>query len=148
PRVNAAQNSAAALTGRVSSQEESTMEGVLVSAKRTGSAIRITVATDQQGRYSFPRTKLEPGEYTITMRAIGYDMDPVKAQVTAQKAATADLKLHKTADLAAQLTNAEWLHSMPNDERKEMIMGCTMCHTLQRLVYSKYNGEELAKVLQ
>ena len=37
------------------------MEGVLVSAKRADSTMTVTVATDAQGRYSFPRSRLEPG---------------------------------------------------------------------------------------
>src|SRR5713226_175567 len=37
----------AALTGRVSSQEEGPMEGVQISAKKTGSTIKVTVATGQ-----------------------------------------------------------------------------------------------------
>ena len=40
-----------ALSGRVSSAEEGPMEGVLVSAKKTGSTITITVVSDEQGRY-------------------------------------------------------------------------------------------------
>ena len=44
----------AALTGRVTSVEEGPMEGVLVSAKKTGSTITITVVSDSQGQYRFP----------------------------------------------------------------------------------------------
>ena len=39
------------------------MEGVLVSARKTGSTVTMTVVTDSTGRYSFPRNRLEPGEY-------------------------------------------------------------------------------------
>ena len=137
-----------ALTGRVSSQEEGIMEGVLVSAKKDGSMIRITVATNQQGRFSFPRNRLEPGDYSLTIRAVGYEMDPVKTTVTSQKTATAELKLRGTQDLAAQLTNGEWLLSMPDDDRKSLVLGCTMCHTLQRIVYSKHDAAEFAQVMQ
>ena len=49
----AAQNGAA-LTGKVTSAQEPTMEGVLVSAKRDGSTITTTVVTDAQGIYHFP----------------------------------------------------------------------------------------------
>jgi hypothetical protein len=49
------------LSGRVSSVEEGQMEGVLVSAKKAGSTITITVVTDEQGRYRFPSSKLPPG---------------------------------------------------------------------------------------
>ena len=55
-----------ALTGQVTSAEEGPMEGVLVSAKRAGSTITVTVATDAAGRYSFPAWKLEPSA-TISM---------------------------------------------------------------------------------
>jgi len=44
----------AALTGQVTSAEEGAMEGVLVSAKKAGSTVTITVVSDAQGNYSFP----------------------------------------------------------------------------------------------
>ena len=48
PNPGRAQTAASmALTGQVSSQEEGSMEGVLVSAKRTGSTITITVVSDR-----------------------------------------------------------------------------------------------------
>src|ERR1700681_3955949 len=43
----------ASLTGQVASKEDGPMEGVLVSAKKTGSSITITVVTDDKGHYSF-----------------------------------------------------------------------------------------------
>src|SRR5215831_11734987 len=72
--ARAAQNSTAtALAGQIRSQEEGLMEGVLVSAKRAGSTITTTVVSDPQGRYSFPRNRLEPGPYSLTVRATGYE---------------------------------------------------------------------------
>src|SRR6185503_6610730 len=65
----------AALTGQVTSGEEGPMEGVLISAKKAGSTITITVVSDAQGNYSFPATKLEPGQYSLRIRAVGYDLD-------------------------------------------------------------------------
>ena len=50
----------AALTGAVNSQEEGQMEGVVVSARRDGATFTVSVVTDAQGRYSFPRTHLDP----------------------------------------------------------------------------------------
>src|ERR1700682_334417 len=86
-----------ALNGRVSSQEEGMMEGVLVTARRADATFTVTVVTDEQGRYSFPRDNLEPGKYTLRIRAVGYDLDgSATVQVTAQKAAALDLKLRKT----------------------------------------------------
>src|SRR5438105_476425 len=71
----ASAQSTAALTGQVSSTEEGAMEGVLVSAKKAGSTITITVVTGKDGRYSFPSSKLEPGSYSLKIRAVGYDLD-------------------------------------------------------------------------
>src|SRR3989475_7372104 len=101
-----AQTEPPALSGRVSSAEEGAMEGVLVSAKKAGSTITITVVSDAQGRYRFPSARMEPGEYSLRIRAIGYDLDrPVAVDVRGEEPAEFDLKLRKTEDLAAQLTN-------------------------------------------
>src|SRR5215469_12774187 len=64
-----------ALTGQVTSAAEGSMEGVLVSAKKVGSTITITVVTDDQGRYRFPSAKLQAGEYSLRIRAVGYDLE-------------------------------------------------------------------------
>src|SRR4029077_20134703 len=61
----------AALTGTVSSAQEGKMEGVVVSAKRPGSTIMVSVSTNAQGQYSFPEGRLAPGAYDITMGTIG-----------------------------------------------------------------------------
>ena len=140
----------AALSGRVSSQEEGEMEGVLVSAKREGSTVTVTVVSDAQGHYSFPRNRLEPGQYSLSIRAVGYELsDPGPAEVKAQNAAQLDLKLRKTTDLASQITNAEWLWSAPGtEEQKKFLLTCVGCHTLQRIFRSHYNAGELTKVAQ
>src|ERR687887_2683105 len=86
-----------ALTGTVSSEAEGNMEGVVVTAKRPGSIVQVSVTTDAQGRYTFPENRLEPGEYIISIRAVGYDISsPTKAAVEPEKTTTADIKLKKT----------------------------------------------------
>jgi virginiamycin B lyase len=86
--------SAIALTGRVGSTAEPVMEGVVVSAKEDGSTIMLSVVTDEKGQYNFPAARLEPGHYTISTLAAGYDLDGPKAvEVTAGAVATADLQL-------------------------------------------------------
>jgi virginiamycin B lyase len=139
-----------ALTGQVNSQEEGPMEGVLVSAKRDGSTITTTVVSDAKGRYSFPGSKLEPGRYAIAIRAVGYELEnPQPAEVAAQKTTQLDLKLRKAQDLAAQLSNGEWLISMPGtDEQKQNFLSCVSCHTMERIARSKYNAEEFVQVLK
>jgi streptogramin lyase len=135
------------LSGKVSSAEEGVMEGVLVSAKRTGSTITVTVATDAQGRYSFPAGKLAPGEYALRIRAVGYDLD-APAKVTVGDNTTADLKLRKTEDLASQLSNGEWIASVPGTEaQKQGLLNCIGCHTLERVVKSAYTTDDFMNVL-
>ena len=70
-----------ALTGTVSSEAEGNMEGVVVTAKRPGSIVEVSVTTDAQGRYVFPENRLDPGEYALSIRAVGYDIGaPTKAK--------------------------------------------------------------------
>src|SRR5581483_344387 len=61
----------------------------------------------------------------------------------------ADLHLRKAADLAGQLTNAEWLVSMPGSEpQKKFLLNCVGCHTLERIVKSKYDAEGFLQVFK
>jgi len=139
-----------ALTGQVSSAAEGAMEGVLVNAKRAGSNMTVTVVSDAQGRYRFPAARLEPGQYTITVRAVGYDLARrATAEVAAGGAASADLTLIPTRDIASQLTNAEWLHSMPGTaQQKRPLLSCVGCHTLERIARSKYDGNGFLQTIR
>ena len=141
---------APALTGQVTSAEEGLMEGVLVSVKKVGSNITTTVVTDAQGRYRFPGPRLTPGPYAFSVRAVGYELEGRRiADVGANGPVTADLRLRKTQDLAAQLTNAEWLASMPGTEdQKKVLLGCVQCHTLERTVRSTHDAAGFLKVQQ
>jgi streptogramin lyase len=142
--------SAAALTGKVGSAAEPVMEGVVVSAKKAGSTITVSVITDDKGQYSFPASRLAPGHYTLSARAVGYDLDgPKGADVEAGQATTADITLKPTRNLSAQLTNAEWMMSMPGtDEQKSFLLNCNSCHTIERVVRSTHNAEEFAQIFQ
>ena len=131
-----------ALAGTVTSAEEGAMEGVLVNAKKADSNKTVTVVSDAKGRYEFPAKHLEPGKYTIGIRAVGYDLAaPAAADVTGGSAASADLKLVKTRDLAAQLSNGEWLHSAPGtDAQKRPLLSCVGCHQLNKITTSKHDA--------
>src|SRR5215472_12268788 len=89
-----------ALAGQVSSAKEGAMEGVVVSAKKAGSTITVSVVSDAKGHYSFPAARLEPGQYALTIRAVGYEFDgPKTAEVAAGKPATTDIALRPTKRL-------------------------------------------------
>ena len=137
-----------ALTGVVSAADEGPMEGVLVSAKKEGSTITTTVVSDQQGAFSFPSARLEPGKYTISIRAIGYRLDGAKTiDIPAGGEGKADLKLSKVKSLVPQLSNGEWLLSLPGaDKQKAFLTMCVGCHTLQRVLTSNHDAAEFQQV--
>jgi virginiamycin B lyase len=139
-----------ALTGVVTSADEGPMEGVLVTAKKDGSTIAITVVTDAQGRYSFPAARLESGKYSLRIRAVGFDLDgKPTADVAAGAPVTADLKLKKTRNVSAQLTNAEWIESAPGTrEQKDALFNCVSCHTVERIVKSTHNADEFVQTMK
>ncbi len=138
-----------ALSGTVSSQEEGAMEGVVVSAKKEGSTITVSVISDNKGHYSFPVNRLEPGHYNLSIRAVGYNLDGTgSADIAAGKTITADLKLVKVKNIVHQMTNAEWLISMPGtDDQKAYLLNCVSCHTLERVVRSTHDADEFAQVV-
>src|SRR5450631_93293 len=140
-----------ALTGTVSSPEEGKMEGVVVSAKRHGSTIMVSVSTNAQGQYSFPQDRLAPGVYDITIRAVGYTLKPTAATIGPAGATQLDLSLAKAATdvLALQMSNSEWIQSAPGTPGQKMaVLRCLDCHGLQRPFYSKDNASEMTYTLQ
>jgi virginiamycin B lyase len=136
------------LTGSVSSSAEDAMEGVLVSAQKTGSPATITVVSDEHGRFRFPHGQLSLGHYALRIRAVGYDLDGPQAVDVGTAPANIAIKLRPTADLAAQLTNTEWLMSMPGTpQQKRPLIECMSCHTLEQVVRSTYSAEAFVPVL-
>src|SRR5262249_62121653 len=105
-------------------------------ANKAGSSTPTRVATDDKGSYASPAARLEPGHYAIAIRAVGYQLDGPK-RVEVKAGATAELKLSKTRKLASQLSNGEWLMSLPGaDKQKAFLTHCVRCHTLARIMPS------------
>jgi virginiamycin B lyase len=149
--VMAQSNGPAALTGIVSSREEGKMEGVVVSAKRPGSTIMVSVSTDAQGQYSFPQDRLTSGTYDITIRAVGYTLKPTAATIQSGGPTQLDLSLAKAAPdvLALQMSNSEWMQSAPGTAGQKMaVLRCLDCHGLQRPFFSNKNASEMTYTLQ
>jgi streptogramin lyase len=140
-----------ALSGTVTSQQEGAMEGVIVGAKKAGSTISIWVVSDAQGQYAFPHERLEPGKYAISVRASGYELPKTPVEVAAQPTRL-DLRLNpvtRPMKLANQLSNGEWLMSVPGTEQQKRALGnCVTCHTLQRVLFSHFDADEMAEVVE
>lgn len=140
---------AAILSGQVSSAEEGPMEGVVVSARKQGSTITLSVVTDQKGQYSFPADRLDAGRYALAIRAAGYNLDGPRAMDIAAGGAEADIRLVKSRNLANELSNAEWLISAPGpDNLKANMTNCVGCHTLQRVFTSVHDAAEFKQIFQ
>jgi streptogramin lyase len=154
PDLRAQAGSPAALSGVVSSTDEGAMEGVLVTARRADAPFSVTVTSDEEGRYRFPRTHLKPGTYSLQVRATGYDLEGARpVQLTLDTPAAANLTLRKTRDLAAQLTSQEWVISAPGTAEQKnglvrQVVNCGFCHTLERVMRSRYTAEEWVPVIE
>ena len=131
------------------SAPEGAMEGVLISAKKSGTNKTVTVVSDEKGAFTFPAGRLTAGDYEISIRAIGYDLDsPAKISVSDGMKPVV-VKLAKTKDLGAQMSNAEWIMSMPGDEKmKDFLTDCTGCHTLHRVVGSDYKADDFPDIFK
>ena len=145
-----AQSADTVLSGRVSSDREGAMEGVVVSARQTGSTMTVSVVSDTEGKYRFPASRLQPGHYDLTTRAAGYVLDGgASVDVAEGKPAVADLKLKPATELADQLTNAEWMASAPGEESiKRLLLNCTDCHGVQRIFQSRHSAADFLKVFE
>lgn len=148
--IEANGSSPVALHGQVSSDKEGPMEGVVVGAKKDGSTITVDVFSDEKGNYAFPASKLEPGHYALKIRAAGYDLDgPRAVDIATGKATKANIKLKPTENLSAQLTDAEWLLSIPGtDQQKSFLLSCNSCHTVERIVKANKSAEEWVQVFK
>ena len=121
----------AALAGQVSSAKEGAMEGVVVSAKRAGGRPSPSASSPMTtGHYSFPASRLEPGHYVLTIRAVGYELDGAKARRSRRRQGhdrRYQVAPTKTAALPAH--QCRMARSMPGtDQQKKFPLGCIGCH--------------------
>ena len=145
---------ALALSGIVRSEEEGSMEGVVVSVRGENSVFSVSVVTDVRGVYSFPRSHLADGSYTVAIRAVGYDLvNPGPVRIVGDIRSIVDLELQKTTHLARQLSSAEWVLSMPGTSAQKsglvhQLVSCAYCHTYRRIMESRHTADEFLPVIQ
>ena len=120
----AAQAAPPALTGKITSEREGPMEGVLVSARKPGATVTVTVVSDAKGDYAFPADRLESGRYELTIRAVGYELEGSSGiELSPGKTTHADLRVKGVPVTTDQLTNSEWLTSVQNSVWVDGIRG-------------------------
>ena len=136
------------LGGRVLSPRGEPLEGVLVSVRKEGAAVTVTVVSDHDGRFALP-ADVGFGRYAVAVRAVGFALKSPASFVFSPATERMDIALAQTQDLAAQLSNTEWLTSMPGDfEQKRPLIECMSCHTLERIARSHYDATQLVPVIK
>jgi virginiamycin B lyase len=140
----------AALIGRIISPEGRPMEGVVVGASPAGSTITTEVVSNHAGEYDFPASRVGPGRYHLEIRAIGYALaGPADVSVGPETTTTANLSLRTVTAIADQMTNSDWLISMPGDrQQKDLLLNCTTCHTIERIVTSHFTAQDFKGVME
>jgi virginiamycin B lyase len=137
------------LEGQVASANDGPMEGVVVTARKDGARFSVSVISNRSGHYRFPPGRLDPGRYSLQARAIGYLVDqPANVDVASGRSTSANLALRKTPNVAAQMSDTEWLISLPGKrEQKAVLRACDDCHTLERIVRSAYNKDQFPTLI-
>jgi streptogramin lyase len=85
-----------------------------------------------------------PGEYRLSIRATGYEAANPNLGAAVDKGTTeVAIRLNQTQDLASQLTDAEWLMSIPGTHEQKFALynSCVLCHTLTPVMKSQYDSD-------
>jgi len=120
------------LVGTVKSSDGKPMEGVTVSARAQDKNTTTSVYTDQKGEYYFP--PLDAGQYRIWAQAVGFELTRTEQAITPGKKIEQDFTLKPVADFSRQLSDAEWIESLPDstpaDRRMKDVIhhNCVVCH--------------------
>lgn len=139
------------LSGQVSSENEEPLEGVLVRAKREGTNMALTVVSDAQGQYRFP--KLAPGRYAVEIaRADGLEPSREMTDIQDGRANRVDFTLGPAKEMDQQITSVDWLRSLPGTpEQIDLISNnCMHCHTgtPQNFRFDKENWVKIVRMMR
>ncbi len=144
PAANAAEETAAAgLLGTVHGPDGEPLGGVAVYAKGVDRTITTTVFTDARGEYVFP--VLEPGPYRLWAQAVGFEASRAAVTLRGAERHLHAFALRAIADVAPQLSEAEWMAALPVRTRAERRMkeilrvNCAMCHSIASILQHRHD---------
>ena len=94
---------------------------------RNNQGMIITVLSNQHGEYQI--TDLVAGRYSLSAHGFGYRRSLTEiVEVEASSPQTVHLDLSPQADIASQVSGAEWLSLLPDsDETRQFILDCQGC---------------------
>src|SRR5262245_41220572 len=102
------------LSGRVTSADGKTMEGVGVTTRESGKTFTTTVYTDETGRYAFPPALAE-GRYSLWAQTVGFQRAVGEVALSRNTPTLHDFSLTPLKDFSAQLNGDELIASLPGD---------------------------------
>ncbi len=126
----------ASLAGRVLSERGEPVSGGFVTLLRGHPQYAVTVYTDRQGRFRFPR--VPAGTWRLRFRRVGWQDRILDRVVVPREPAAGELVVHALResdplDVAAQLPANRWfalaLERLDDErDREEFVRQCTYCH--------------------
>lgn len=145
PAISQSPAASKELTGTVRDANGQPMEGVAVSARASGSPIRTSVWTNQNGAYAFP--VLDAGRYQVSAQAVGFDRPVAEATVAPGTSVQQNFTLKPLpTPIARQLSSAEWLARLPEDtaqdRRMKMVVlnNCSNCHLVGNWLEKRFDA--------
>jgi len=118
------------VSGTVKDPSGAAFKGAFVQAKNAATKITHSVLSDRQGRYRIP--DLEPGEYDVQVKAIGYKSQPQKGVKVGTDAVSLDFPLQAGRVEWMDLSIYQARQMLPPGKAKAMLVTtCFACHGIQ-----------------
>jgi virginiamycin B lyase len=119
------------ISGIVKDPAGAPFKGAFVQAQNMKTKIYVTVLSDTQGRYQIPG--LQPGEYEVLAKAVGYKSDPrAGVKLAAGESSSLDFALEKTMVRWSDLSVYQGKKLLPDGKGKQILAAeCFACHGFQ-----------------
>src|SRR5437667_3020622 len=122
---------AATITGTVKGPDGAPFRAAFVQARHAGLKMTVSVLSDNQGKYIVEN--LPAGDYSLAIRAIGYDADPKSGiKLTADQSLAQDFALKTGVVGWTDISIYQGLQLLPDGRGKQTLAAnCLGCHGFQ-----------------
>ena len=133
--------SAGEISGRVKGPDGAAFKGAFVRAQNEITKITVDVLSDKAGAYRIQN--LDPGEYQVTIGAVGYKTDPHPVKIDTDQPVVVDIALQKGTVRWSDLSIHEGQELLPEGPGKHLLFfRCMSCHGLQTKIAAVRRDEE------